>query len=368
MAQISYEDLEKRQNYFLAPSAQVVIDGKEVSGFDAIINSVEICKGTGNEAGVCTIVLTQLYDIVSSRFICEDKLNLGAIVEVKLGYIYRENVFRGFIQSIEYTMGIDNEPTVELTCFDVKGAMMGAGTLDFTGELTIKQIINGFFSGKRARGYSALCDAPDLGALSELDKPAGLSPDKMDDFAFLSDVADYFKLEFFVEGDKLILRKRPASGSYLIELSPMLGISHISAKITAAGYIKKVNMLGVNDNEHDSEKKIIKHTVNNTETITSSASGKKLIGNRSVDVFKYNITDRNSAKTYGEAYLSKSVQRYKEVTVELQGLPEITVGSFLKLCSFTAGFNGIYYIAGLTHSFSAEDFKTVLSLTYVKNA
>lgn len=361
MAQYTYEQLESKYNGWRAPTAKVFLNGILLSAENWRIKSVECSTGAESSAGICSVILSDVYDRENSQFLCGDDWPLGSIVEVELGYIVTEPVFKGYLYRLEYELGKESPPEVTLLCMDVKGAMMGCGRIDLSGGITYRQVIQGLFSGENARGYGVLCGSPELDGIPELDNTVSFSPIQTDDYCFLSDTAQRFGLEFFVSQGKLILRKKPVSAPILLELSFDQGIERFHAVLSTAGYVKSVTVHGSSDDERDSEKKRTLGKADNTQPIAAESSDAgRLIGQRSGEFFSAGAKDDKTAQELAEAQMRRRQELASEVLIRMTGLPELLPGFSVSLVRFSPKLNGNLYLTSVTHRMDETQFTTTL--------
>lgn len=361
MAQYTYEQLESKYNGWMAPTAKVSLNGMLLSNADWWIESVECSTGVESSAGICSVTLGGTYDRKNSRFLCEDEWPLGSIVEVKLGYIVTEPVFKGYLYRLEYELGEEIPPRVTLLCMDVKGAMMGGGQISLSGGMTYRQAIQGFFSGENTRGYSVLCSCPEMEGLPELDNPVPFSPAQTDDYRFLCGTAQRFGLEFFVCQGMLILRKKPDSAPLLLELSSDQGIKQFHAVLSSAGYVKSVTVRGGSDEERDGEKKRALGKADNSQPIAAENSDAgRLIGQRSVEIFS-SARDDKGAQELAEAQMRRRQELASEISIRLTGLPELLPGFSVSLTRFSPKLDGNIYLTEVTHRMDETQFTTTMT-------
>lgn len=361
MAKYKLEDLEKKYERFAAPEARLVLNGKPVKDERWHIKSVESETTVDYASGVCVVVLTGLYDAEKSKFICEDDLILGTPVSIETGYIVTSPVFFGYLYAVEYTLGTETESSVTLTCMDVKAAMMGAGLVGFSGNATHKQLIEGFFSGETARGYTELCKAPDMSALPELERPVSFQTARMDDYTFLTETARRFGLECFVDGGKLVLRKESDSKTPLIALSGLGYIRDISSVNTSLGYVGQITVYGGSDDERDGEKKRAKSIAKNSFEISpKNSSAGRLIGGREAQFFSASVRDEKSAKELAQAQMRLRQRVASEITITMQGIPEIAPGYYMKLEGISPKINGDLYITAVRHIMDESGYRTTV--------
>lgn len=343
---------------FRALGAAVEIGGSPIAGQSWKLDSIDCDMGVSMEAGSCDITLKNVYDRKSSRFTCENSVKLGTPVKVSIGYVTPKPVFKGYIHEVDYQYGAKEEPSATLRCLDIKGAMMGCGLLDYNGQDSYKDVINGFFTGKNARGYSVLCGAPDMGGLAELDNEVSFYQEQADDYLFLSHTAEHFSLECFVRDGKLLLRKEPPPTSALIKLNAE-NIQSLHTGFSCARYVKSVTVYGGSDDERDSDKKRAKGTATGSSpNITESGDAGRLIGKRAVEIFSADARDDKTALQLAKAQLKNRSGRPGIIDITLRGIPELTPGYFIDVAGVSPSINGRLYVTKTVHHMDGRSYTT----------
>lgn len=348
-----WQALEKLHQNFRAPSAEIKVQGSALLTPGVRLESLDCHLGTGEQASSCVITLGGVYDRKASRFSCESLLVLGSKVEVSLGYMTRRSVFTGYLYAVRYELG--EEARAVLNCMDVKGAMMEAGSV--TGAASYRAAITGMFTGKLARGYSALCAAPKLVGLTELDSPIAFSTTGLDDYAFLRETARLWGLEWFVECAVMHLRKKPTGKTELLTLTP--GCLHnLSVEFTTVGYVQAVEVRGGTDDVRDANKKRASAKVVGRYRPAPTGTPQARLLARTDAIYASSVRDGKSAKALAEARLRLHERQSGEAALTLRGLAELMPGYFLRLGGASPKINGRYYITDVTHTLDEREFVT----------
>ena len=105
----TYAELEKKYNGFVSPELEIQVGSRKlISGEKLQIGELELELTNGFEASGCTFLVIGAYEPKLTDYISEtDVLQLGETVEVSLGYVRLESVFKGYINRIEYRYGSD---------------------------------------------------------------------------------------------------------------------------------------------------------------------------------------------------------------------------------------------------------------------
>ena len=123
----SFRSLRKKYDDFSAPSVEVTVGStKLVSGAGADIFDLELELTSGFEASGCVFYIDGAYDEKNTDFKkFTDKIQIGESVEIALGYVRRESVFKGYINEVEYQYGMeDDRNRIRVECMDAKGLLI----------------------------------------------------------------------------------------------------------------------------------------------------------------------------------------------------------------------------------------------------
>lgn len=107
----SFRSLRKKYDDFSAPSVEVTVGStKLVSEPGQIFLILELELTSGFEASGCVFYIDGAYDEKNTDFKkFTDKIQIGESVEIALGYVRRESVFKGYINEVEYQYGMEDD-------------------------------------------------------------------------------------------------------------------------------------------------------------------------------------------------------------------------------------------------------------------
>ena len=156
----SFRSLRKKYDDFSAPSVEVTVGStKLVSGAGADIFDLELELTSGFEASGCVFYIDGAYDEKNTDFKkFTDKIQIGESVEIALGYVRRESVFKGYINEVEYQYGMeDDRNRIRVECMDAKGLLMKTRRMEIftqkSADAVVKAIlgetpVSSYISGK----------------------------------------------------------------------------------------------------------------------------------------------------------------------------------------------------------------------------
>ena len=80
-------------------------------------------------------------------------LQLGAKVEVELGYIRTETVFSGLVAEVRYEFEEDDAPCIHVECMDAKCLLMKMQRLEIRSEKKIAPVVNALLGQQPVSSY-----------------------------------------------------------------------------------------------------------------------------------------------------------------------------------------------------------------------
>ena len=385
MAEFNFADLKKKYDTFREPKVIVNIDEKDVTGEDGLaVSAVEVELTGGYEASIATITLMGCFDPDSKSFdIKKTKqyLYMGSPVIIYLGYSASvREVFRGFIARVHFMIPefiVDEIPTIELTCMDVKGLLMAnrhskrLKSQYYSDAVLEVMQANSFIMQKDSKGAGFM----ELNVNNTPDKPQGTpggdsgmggaggkqtTTDRRvemveeSDYDFIVKAAKRYNFEFFIVGKNIYFIEAKKNTNPLIELNPMMGLIDLDVGYDMTGLVKNVFVRNI-DMEQG---KYIGNKAQSKAKISLGNKAKPLVDNQSL-VYIDPTTDSKEEAGYRAAYLLNNADyRLGSVSGVFIGLPEIIPGRFVTLTDFGQPLNNDFYITSVRHSMTPQSFRT----------
>lgn len=354
-ATTSYKALTDKYDNFKAPSAELTIGSKKmIAGTDISLLRLEVELTCGFEASGCVFEIAGAYEPEKTDFGKDvDCIQIGETVEVAIGYIRRESVFKGYINSIDYSFGVDDgEYIIRVECMDAKGLLMKTRRLEFFTEKTADAVV-----GK------VLGEAPVSSYLSgkELDKcPQESVPfrsNMLSDYDLILEQANKYGYEFFILQGKAYFRKKQKVTSVLMELSPGETILQGSFTISGQSLAKKVIVRSI-DEENGKQ---VKGEVTISGNFGKGSGPKKFLGNSTQVFYEAGVKDANEAKARAQARIDAMADTFGELNCECVGIPELAPGRFVKVSKLSSVANRKYYVQNVRHVLDLDGY-----ITYIK--
>ena len=130
----AYALLKKKYREFAAPTVRILVEGSDlIERYHAALSNVSVELTSEYPASGCSFDLLGEYQPSDSDFDSKGALRLlelGAKVEVKLGYIATETVFYGLITGLDYRFDPEEAPVVHVECMDAKCLLMKTQRLE----------------------------------------------------------------------------------------------------------------------------------------------------------------------------------------------------------------------------------------------
>ncbi len=343
--------LKRKYRNFTTPSYRIMVEGKDMKEkLGAGIGALEIELTVGYEASGASFTVVEQYDAENSNF---DKkgaykqLQLGAKVEIELGYITTIPVFTGLITEISYNFDGESPPVITISCMDAKCLLMKIQRLEIRKEKKISQVVTALLSEQPISEYLT-------GKEISLTTPetAAIQLNMESDYNFIVKQAQYFGCEFFVVAGKAYFRTKATMTSPIFTLKAGEGsILSVNISLRGAGLVENLEVVGINP-ENDQP---ITSVSKLPGKFSEGSSAKKMLSKTQRTYFDSNITSVEDAKKRAEI-LSDSIARdFGVLQLSCAGNPEIVPGRFIKLDGLMDIAKTTFYINKVNHNYTEED-------------
>lgn len=350
----TFDQLEEKYRSFLAPSFQILIEGKNILMEDMIIPSVKVDTSVQSTADSFSFSVANAFDYGTREFNnkwINQYLSPAKSVEIKMGYVDRlETVMEGVITKVSYDYPKSGYPTVNVTGMDMSFVMMrGKKFADWSGK-KISDIVKEI--GKK---YSLNL---------EVDANETLYPthaQETDNFNFIKSLADEINFDFSVIGKTLYFRKPLTGTSPMITLEWGKHLHSFSTTFNIADQVSKVVIFG-SDNQttemYKGESTLVKKLGTNSKT---GVDLMKVFGKNAEDYQKAKVESKKHAQDRAEAILNEKAMKLVTGNGECIGLPEIQAGRYLKVEHMGKQLSQPYYLYTVAHSVDKSGYTTKFS-------
>ncbi len=348
--------LKKKYHEFNAPTVEVKVGGTDIiTKKNGVVTDLCVELTAGYEASGASFNVVQQYDFEQSDFKKDGpapSLEIGAKVEISVGYIALEKVFSGLISEVTLRFDMDDEPLLHVECVDAKIEMMKNQRIEVRQEKDISKLVNALLGVSPVSGYLG---TKEISVTKQAEIPLRMNQET--DYDYLVKLAKYLGCEFFIVAGTVYFRNPPSSASAIMTVGMQDEIL-LSASFTMSGaqLVETVSVLGIDPAKDE----MIDGKAKTSGKYSAASGGKQMIGGSVksfVDPYAKTKADLNErAKTL----LGEFNGNFGRLEMSLQGIPELIPGRSITLTGFAANMNKTFYITKVAHRLDEEGFVTNL--------
>lgn len=348
--------LKKKYHEFNAPTVEVKVGGTDIiAKKKGVVSDLRVELTAGYEASGASFDVVQQYDFEQSDFKKDGpapSLEIGAKVEISIGYIALEKVFSGLISEVTLRFDMDEEPILHVECVDAKIEMMKNQRIEVRQEKEVAKLVQALLGVSPVSGYLG---SKEVKITKQAEIPLRMNQET--DYDYLVKLAKYLGCEFFIVAGKVYFRDPPSSASAIMTVK-MQDEVLLSASFTMSGaqLVETVSVLGIDPAKDE----MIEGKAKSSGKYSAASGGKQMIGGSVksfVDPYAKTKADLNErAKTL----LGEFNGSFGRLEMSLQGIPELIPGRSITLEGFAANMNKTFYITKVAHRLDEEGFVTNL--------
>lgn len=352
-ASTSYTLLETKYQKFAAPTARILVDGVDLaermntrfSGITADLSADYAASGISFDViGEYRADKTEFDSSGAAKV-----LQLGAKVELELGYIRTEKVFSGLVTDVEYDFSGEDEPVIHVECMDAKCLLMKMQRLEIRSEKKIGPLVSALLSQSPVSAYLSGKQV----SLTETEREP--LPFNMDtDYDFLVRQAQYTGCEFFIFAGKAYFREPAKLTTPVMTLEPQHGILSATMSLRGAPLVKKITVRGV-DPESD---KAVSGSATSSGKFGDGSGPSKMLSGTERTYFDPRAVSAKDASDRAKAILRGIERQFGVLNCRCIGLPEIVPGRWIKVSGLAPQATGKFYIMRVRHVYSDAGFTT----------
>ena len=350
----SFRALRDKYKDFSAPSVEITVGSEKISEKKADIQEIEVELTSGFEASGCVFYVDGAYRVKDTAFDKKiaDKLQIGESVKIKLGYISREEVFRGYISQVEYQHGTEEDDyRIRVECMDIKGLLMKTRRMEFFTQKSADAVVKAILGETPVSSYLA---GKEIDSCKEEEVP--LRSHMMTDYEVIVEQAEKQGYEFFIIQGKAYFRKRQKVTSALMTMGPAQGILNARFSMSAQPLVKKIEIRSIDPESG----KQIKGEAALSGTFGKGSGYKKLLGDSRQVFYEPGVQDAAEAKARAQARMDQISQRFGELECECVGIPELSPGRFVEVDELSSQADRKYYITYVRHVLSEDGYRTYI--------
>lgn len=352
----TYALLKKKYRGFAAPTVRIKVEGNDiVERYGAAVANVTVELAAGYQSSGCGFDLVGEYDPKQTDF---DKsgavrlLELGAKVEVELGYIATELVFAGLITELNYCFDAESAVFLHVECMDAKCLLMKTQRLEIFREKKIDRAVQALLSEQPVGGYlkGKQVEAPNTGVQ--------MLPVSMEtSYDFIVRQAQYAGCEFFILAGKAYFRQKPKAGNPVMTLKPGEALLSANLSLRGAELVKKIKVTGINpDNDQE-----FSGTATSSGRFGKGAATARMLAGTERVYLDARAESAAQAQSRAKILLGGIEQGFGVLQCQCIGLPELAPGRMVKVDGLMDRADGKFYITEVRHTFDGQEgFQTTL--------
>ena len=350
----TYAGLLKKYDGFRAPTVHIKAEGTDLDRvFGARVTDLSVDLTAGFEASGCAFNLLGEYEPRQSGFDPKGAsalLQLGAKVEVAVGYVRTETVFRGIVMEVEYRFDEDNAPYLHVECVDAKCLLMKTRRIEVMLRKNISDAVGEMLSARPVSDYlSGREVAPMLG-----DKDTPIYDMMGSDYDFLVKNARMLGCEFFIIQGKAYFRRPPAAAMPLMTLSPGKGLLSARLALRGGGLVEKVSVSGLNPQNGEA----VRGSFSLRGRFSKGVTAARMLASTEQSVFDASISSPAAATAYAKTLGQALKNGFGTLECTCLGIPELAPGRYVRLTGLMPEANREFYVTGVRHEVGPNGFQT----------
>lgn len=346
--------LVKKYSGFASPTVHIRVDGKDLADkLGAGLSEITVDLSCEYPASGCGFDVVGAWDPAKSAFApaIARTLQLGAKVELELGYIATECVFCGLITAVNYVFDNETAPFLHVDCMDAKCLLMKMQRLEVRSERDVGRLASALLGEPPVSTYLTGKSVLVPGAQAEQ-----LHMGMESDFDYLVHQAEYLGCEFFIQAGRAYFRSPPPAAPAILTLSPDGGLYTASLALQAAPLVKTVTVAGI-DPESD---KRLSASASLKGRFGSGAGPQRMLGGTERAYYDSRVLSAAQAQKRADILLSGIQRQFGQLQASCRGLPELVPGRTLRLHGLGASMDRSYYLTRVRHTLNDSGFTTAL--------
>lgn len=345
--------LEKKYRGFQAPTVRIKVDGIEiVEKLGAGISDVSVDLTSEYAASGCSFDVVGEYKPAQTNFRsggAAKLLQIGAKVEVELGYVTTETVFYGLIAEVSYSFERDSAPVIHVECMDAKCLLMKSQRLEIRSEKKVAQLVRTLLGQQPVSSYLKGKEV----ILRETNREP-LQFNMESDYDFIVRQAQYLGCEFFIVAGKAYFRTAPLLSAPIMTMSPDAGLMSATFSLRGAPLVKKVKVVGI-DPESDRE---VSGTASAGGKFGKGAGASRMLSSTERTYFDPSANSAAQASSRAKILMKGIENQFGCLECRCVGLPEIVPGRYIRISGLMSEAKKSFYITGVRHTMGIDGYTT----------
>ena len=349
----TFQALSSKYEDFRGPCFNIKVDGTWMNSAEMPITTLEVELSADGSAGGCRFAVQSLYDFAQSKWInnLAKIIQVGAKLEVEIGYVKMETVFYGYVQELSMEYDGSRPPRLSVTGIDGFGYLMSCQQPIYGGKKKPQQVVDEIFTKAVSAGYAK---SKTVGALSGFDVP--VVKEKLDDYKYLRLLSQRYCISLFCVAGELIFDNVVSNSSPLISFTVGMGLLGFQRRLSLHGQVGEVEIWG-----RDVNQKFIRGSA---DSVSIGGSGKTAVQLASkfkqTAVREYNeyVRTEKECMELAQARLDTLALNFVSGSGTCVGLPELIPGRYITIKGLDEDTEGTYFVTKVRHRFSRSGYYT----------
>lgn len=344
----TYAQLKQKYRGFGAPTAKILVDGVDLAEkYKTLMSLVEVELTCDYPASGASFEIIGEYQPDQTDFNSSGafrQIELGAKVEIRLGYIATETVFSGLITEIRYEFTQEAEPCIHVGCMDAKCLLMKSQRLEICKEKKLTQAVTALLSAQPVAAYLSG---------KKIETPGGeeepIAIHMQSDYDFIVRQAQHTGSEFFLFCGTAYFRPQPSSGQPLMTLKRDELILEATLSLRGEDLVKEVRVVG-----HEGEA----GTARSSGSFGKGAGPKRMLADTQRVYLDARAVSQASAQQKAKALMQAIQNQFGLLECTCTGLPELVPGRLVRISGLMGRAEGAFYIVNVRHRIGQDGFTT----------
>ena len=349
----SFAALKTKYSNFKVPTLEISVGGtKMVASKDIMVQELFVELTCGYEASGCEFVVGSCYNNEKSDFDknITSKLQIGAKIEILIGYEKTETVFVGYIDTVGYDFSSDSAE-IRVRCMDAKGLLMKNRRLEAFKETSADAVVRALLSEQPVSYYLS---GKVIDKCSKEDVP--LRTGMKTDYDIVVEQAGKMGYEFFIIQGKAYFCKAEKTTTPIMTLEPECGIEENYVSFSANRLVENIEVRSINEENG----KMIRGKSKLFGKFSDGTTASRIYKSTTQVFYEPGISSVSEATKRASVRLDALKAHFGKMELTCIGIPELVPGRFVKLDKFASVVNGKYYITEVNHRFTYDGFRTIV--------
>lgn len=346
----SYAELMQRYRRFSAPTVKILVEGVDLQEkYAAQIARVEVELTCDFPASGASFELVREYKADQTDFDPSgafQQIELGAKVEIQMGYITVASVFHGLITEIRYEFAEEQLPRIHVECMDAKCLLMKSQRLEICKDKKLTEAVSSLFTIRPVCDYLM---GKEIKTTDEMEEPIAIH--MQSDYDFIVRQAQHTGSEFFLFCGTVYFRPTPASGQPILTLKREELILSATLSLRGEDLVKEVRVVGPQGKAG---------TAKVSGSFGKGAGPNRMLGDTQRVYLDSRAVDVSTAQKRAQVLMQAIQGQFGHLECTCIGLPDLVPGRWVGITGLMGRAEANFYLVNVRHSMGNEGFTTKL--------